>query len=88
MNNIYGLKTAIITGSSRGIGAATAEQFAKKKYNVVINYVNSKETAENLSNELETKYNVKTLVVKCDVSKEEEVLNMLQLTKEKFGTII
>ena len=87
MNNIYGLKTAIITGSSRGIGAATAEQFAKKNYNVVINYVNSKEAAENLSNELETKYNVKTLVVKCDVSKEEEVLNMLQLTKEKFGTI-
>lgn len=87
MNNIYVLKTAIITGSSRGIGAATAEQFAKKNYNVVINYVNSKEAAEKLSNELEKKYNVKTLVVKCDVSKEEEVLNMLQLTKEKFGTI-
>ena len=87
MNNIYGLKTAIITGSSRGIGASTAEQFAKKNYNVVINYVNSKEDAERLSNKIETEYNVKTLVVKCDVSKEDEVLNMLQLTKEKFSTI-
>lgn len=87
MNNIYGLKTAIITGSSRGIGAATAEYFAKKNYNVVINYVNNKESAEKLSNKLETEYNIKTLVVKCDISREDEVLNMLQVTKEKFDTI-
>lgn len=87
MNNIYGSKTAIITGSSRGIGAATAEYFAKNNFNVVINYVNSKDASEELSTKLENKYNIKTLIVKCDVSKEEEVLNMLRLTKEKFGTI-
>ena len=81
MNNIYGSKTAIITGSSRGIGAATAEYFAKKNYNVVINYINSKDQAEKLSTKLETEYNIKTLVVKCDISKEDEVLNMLQLIK-------
>lgn len=87
MNNIYSSKTAIITGSSRGIGAATALYFAKNNYNVVINYVNSKEQAEKLSTELESKYNIKTLVIKCDISKEDEVLNMLQLAKETFGTI-
>ena len=87
MNNIYGSKTAIITGSSRGIGAKTAEYFAKNNYNVVINYVNSQNEAEELSNKLKSEYNIKTLVVKCDVSKEEEVLNMLQLTKDNFKTI-
>lgn len=87
MNNIYGSKNAIITGSSRGIGATTAKIFAENNFNVVINYVNSKTQAEELSNNLESQYNIKTLVVKCDVSKEDEVLNMLELTKEKFGTI-
>ncbi len=87
MNNIYDSKTVLITGSSRGIGAATAEKFAKEKYNIVINYISNKKAADELSEYLKEKYNINTLVIKCDVSKEEEVLNMLQLTKEKFNTI-
>ncbi len=87
MNNIYDSKSVIITGSSRGIGAKTAEIFAKNNYNVVINYVSSKAQAEDLATYLESQYHIKTLLVKCDVSKETEVLNMLELTKEKFGTI-
>ncbi len=87
MNNTYSSKTAIITGSSRGIGAATAEKFAQEKYNIVINYVSNEKAAKELSDYLKEKYNIDTLVVKCDVSKEDEVLNMLQLTKEKFNTI-
>ena len=42
-------KTVLITGASRGIGAATARVFASHNYNVVINYYNSKEKAEELS---------------------------------------
>lgn len=87
MNETYNNKTVIITGSSRGIGASTAEYFAKNNFNVVINYVNHKEKAEQLSTNLEEKYNVKTLVVKCDVSKEDEVLNLLQTTKDTFNRI-
>lgn len=87
MNNIYGSKTVIITGSSRGLGAATAKMFAEKKFNIVVNYVNNETAAKELASSLEEEYNIKTLVVKCDVSKEDEVLNMLQLTKETFGTI-
>lgn len=87
MNETYNNKTVIITGSSRGIGASTAEYFAKNNFNVVINYVNNKEKAEQLSTNLEEKYNVKTLVVKCDVSKEDEVLNLLQTTKDTFNRI-
>lgn len=87
MNNTYSKKTAIITGSSRGIGASTAEYFAKNNYNVVINYLSSQNEAEQLATTLEKKYHVKTLVIKCDVSKENEVLNMLNKTKETFNTI-
>lgn len=87
MNNTYNKKTAIITGSSRGIGASTAEYFAKNNCNVVINYLSSQNEAEQLATTLEKKYHVKTLVIKCDVSKENEVLNMLNKTKETFNTI-
>lgn len=87
MNNTYDKKTVIITGSSRGIGASTALYFAEKGFNVVINYVSNKEAADNLSREINEKYPVDTLVIKCDVSNESEVVNMLQLTKERFGRV-
>ena len=87
MNSTYDKKTVIITGSSRGIGAATALYFAEKGFNVVINYVSNKEAADNLSREINEKYPVDTLVIKGDVSNESEVINMLQLTKERFGRV-
>ncbi len=87
MNNIYDSKTVIITGSSRGLGAATAKIFAEKKFNVVVNYVNNETAAQKLASSLEEEYNIKTLVVKCDVSKEDEVKELLNRTKETFGHI-
>ena len=87
MNNTYDKKTVIITGSSRGIGAATALYFAEKGFNIIINYVSNKEAADNLSRTINEKYQVDILVVKCDVSNESEVINMLLLTKERFGRI-
>ena len=77
----------LITGASRGIGASTAIEFAKNNYNVVINYNSSKEEAENLKQELEKKYNIKALTIKCDISNEEEVKNMVEKTIQEFGTI-
>ena len=87
MNSAYDKKTVIITGSSRGIGASSALYFAEKGFNIVINYLTNKEAAENLSREINAKYPVDTLVIKCDVSNESEVVNMLQLTKERFGRV-
>ena len=80
-------RIVLITGASRGIGASTAIEFAKNNYNVVINYNSSKEEAENLKQELEKKYNIKALTIKCDISNEEEVKNMVEKTIQEFGTI-
>ena len=80
-------KVVLITGASRGIGAATARVFASKDYNVVINYNTGETKALDLSKELEQNYNIKTLVIKCDVSNEEEVKNMVEKTIEVFGYI-
>jgi len=80
-------KVVLITGSSRGIGASTAIIFAQKKFNVVINYQNSKEQAEKLSHELEKKYNIKTLCIKCDISSEEDVKKMIETIIKTFNRL-
>lgn len=80
-------KVVLITGASRGIGAATAKVFASNNYNVVINYNSSETEALNLSKYLEQNYSIKTLAIKCDVSNEEEVKNMVEKTIEVFGHI-
>lgn len=80
-------KVVLVTGSSRGIGKATAIEFAKRGYNVCINYLTSKDKAINLSNMLNKEYGVETLVIKADVSDEEQVKNMVQEAIKKFGRI-
>ena len=78
---------ALVTGSNRGIGASCIRAFAKEGANVVINYCHHEEEALELKKEIEEEYNVEVLVVKCDVSNEEEVENMVNTITDYFGGI-
>ena len=80
-------RTVIITGGSRGIGEAISKRFAKEGYNIVINYVSNDERANSLKKELEDKYKVSVLLVKADVSNEEEVKKLVDETVKEFGSI-
>ena len=85
-----GLKdqTSIVTGSSSGLGSAIALSLAAAGSNVVINYYSSKEAAEELANEINSKKdNGKAIVIKADVSKETDVINLFQKTISHFGTV-
>lgn len=77
-------KVAIITGSSRGIGKATALLFAQEGAKVVINYKDSKKEAEDLHQKIGTKISI---VVQADVSKEGDVKKLVDETIKQFGTV-
>ena len=51
------MKTVLITGASRGIGASIALEFAKNNYNVVISYNSSKCEGEKVKEYIEKNYN-------------------------------
>lgn len=79
-------KVALVTGSSRGIGRATIIELAKNGYNVVINYNSSEKEALELNEEIKD-YGIKSLVIKCDISNENEVKSMVGKIVSCFGKI-
>lgn len=79
-------KVALVTGSSRGIGRAIVKELASCGYDCVINYNNSEEEALQLQKEIE-QFNVRSLVIKCDVSDENMVNEMFNTIENKLGGV-
>ncbi len=79
-------KIALITGASRGIGAATARLLAKGGYALGINYVRDKVAADALVAEVKIK-GVEAIAIHADVSKEADILNMFAQMDDKLGTL-
>ena len=79
-------KCAIITGASRGLGKAIALKFASLGANIVLNYRSSEKEAIEVENEIKG-LGVEVLSVKGDISKLEEVENLVSVAKERFGNI-
>jgi 3-oxoacyl-[acyl-carrier protein] reductase len=79
-------KVAIVTGASRGIGAAIAERLATDGFTVVINYSGNAAPAEELAREIEQKGG-KALTAKADVSDAEAVRRMFDAAEAAFGGV-
>jgi len=79
-------KVALITGSSRGIGKAIALLFAEEGAKIIVNYNKSKKEAEAVVKKVES-LGSQAIVVKCDVSKEKEVIKMVDEAIKEFGKI-
>ena len=79
-------KTAIVTGSSRGIGKAIALKLATKGYQIVINNFVYEESVEEVIKEVEAAGGTGTFI-RADVSKFEEAKALIDQTVEKFGRI-
>jgi 3-oxoacyl-[acyl-carrier protein] reductase len=79
-------RAAIITGSSRGIGAAVAERLAKDGFSVVVNYAGSEAEAAALVNKI-TSAGGHAITAKADVSKADEVSRMFEVAEKEFGGV-
>ena len=81
------MKTALVTGASRGIGTACAIALAKMGYNIIVNYNKSEQKAQSLAKIITDNYGVDVLAVKADVSDKTQVDTMTKTALEKFGSI-
>ena len=79
-------KVALITGSSRGIGKATALRLAQEGYHIVINYARSKTAALETAAEIEA-LGRKVLVVKANVGDVKKIKEMFVQIEEQFGRL-
>lgn len=79
-------KVIVITGASKGIGAALALAFAKEQAYVVINYFHSENKAKELYNEIQRENN-NCILVKGDVTNPKDVLNLYKETIDTFGRV-
>jgi len=76
----------VITGASRGIGAATAELFAEKDYAVCINYKTNAQAADSVAEKLRSR-GAKVITAQADVSSEAEVVRLFNRVDAELGPI-
>ena len=81
------MKTVLITGASRGIGAAMARSFAKAGYAVAVNYNQSEHAAKELVKELAREGHV-AACYQADVANSAQVLRMTDAVSRELGTVL
>lgn len=79
-------KVVLVTGSSRGIGRASALAFAQGGAHVIVNYLKSKTEADSLV-EVIKKEGVRSISIQCDVSNENQVKKMFETINSEFGRL-
>src|SRR5579872_4979742 len=79
-------KVAVVTGASKGIGAAIAKHLAAEGASVVVNYASSKAGADRVVSEI-TKAGGKAVAVQANVADPAEIQSLFARAKEAFGTV-
>jgi NAD(P)-dependent dehydrogenase (short-subunit alcohol dehydrogenase family) len=79
-------KLMLITGASRGIGAATARLAAARGYDVVVNYARNREAAEGVAADVR-KAGRKALVVQADIARPEDIARLFKSADAEFGRL-
>lgn len=80
-------KVVLITGGAQGIGKAIALELGKQGYDIVINYLTSKKEAHVLKDMIIDNYGVRCMAIQCDVSKEDEVNQMISSIELELGGV-
>lgn len=80
------VKTAIVTGGSRGIGAAAARQLGASGYSVAVNFARDAKAAESVVADIE-KSGGEAFAVQGDVAREEDILKLFEETDRRFGAV-
>src|SRR5260370_35239739 len=79
-------KVAVVTGASKGIGAAIAKEFANEGATVVINYASAKVDADRIVDEI-TKRGGQAVAVQANVAKKADVERLFSAARKAFGRI-
>jgi NAD(P)-dependent dehydrogenase (short-subunit alcohol dehydrogenase family) len=86
LSKIEQMKTMLITGASRGIGAATARLASENGFAVAVNYRNNRTAADSLVREIAEKGGM-AVAIQADISREEEIIHLFSETEKLLGKL-
>ncbi len=80
-------KTAIVTGGNSGLGASVCEVLAQEGANVIINYLFNPDDADTLAEKLSSKYDIKAVTAKGDITVAEDIDSNIETANHETGRL-